>query len=160
MKRKALLLAALTLAPMVGAAHHDHNHKSEDLMIHEPYVRATPPNAPTSAAFMHIMNTSDKDRAIVSATTPVAGRVELHTVITEGDVMKMRQVDSIEIPANGDVSLKPGGLHIMLFDLTKSLKEGDSADLTLTFANGEVKTLKAPIKKVMSGMKHKHDHHH
>ncbi|WP_104401709.1 copper chaperone PCu(A)C [Vibrio penaeicida] len=154
MKRKALLLAALTLAPIVSAAHHE----SKGLMIHEPYVRATPPNAPTSAAFMHIMNSSDKDRAIVSATTPAAGRVELHTVITEGEVMKMRQVDTIEIPANGDVSLKPGGLHIMLFDLKQALKEGESVDINLTFANGDKKTVKAPIKKVMSGMKHKHNH--
>lgn len=154
MKRKALLLAALTLAPIVSAAHHE----SKGLMIHEPYVRATPPNAPTSAAFMHIMNGSDKDRAIVSATTPAAGRVELHTVITEGEVMKMRQVNTIEIPANGDVSLKPGGLHIMLFDLKQALKEGESVDINLTFANGDKKTVKAPIKKVMSGMKHKHKH--
>ncbi|MBD1557069.1 copper chaperone PCu(A)C [Vibrio sp. S9_S30] len=152
MKRKALLLAALTLAPLVSAA------ESDSLMIHEPYVRATPPNAPTSAAFMHIMNRSDKDRVIVSATTSAAGRVELHINIKDNDVMKMRQVETIAIPANSNVSLKPGGLHIMLFDLKQALKEGESVEINLTFANGDTKTVKAPIQKVLSGMENKHNH--
>ncbi len=154
MKNKALLLSAITLAPLAVAEHH----KSNDLMIHNPYVRATPPHSQTSAAFMHIMNTSAKERVLVSATTFVADRVELHTNIKEAEIMKMRQVDSFEIPANGSVSLKPGGLHIMLFDLKKSLKEGDSVKISLTFANGQEKTIDAPVKKVISGMKHKHKH--
>ena len=106
------------------------------------------------------MNHSDKDRAIVSATTPAAGKVELHDVIVEGDVMKMRQVQQITIPANGEAVLKPGSLHIMLFDLKNGLKEGEQIEMTLTFANGETQTFEAPIKKVMSGMKKmNHDHH-
>mgnify|MGYP001423313659 CR=1 FL=1 len=125
---------------------------SSDLMIHEPYARATPPNAPASAVFVSLMNHSKTDRTLVSASTAASGKVELHDHIKEGDVMKMRQVESIHIPANTTVELKPGSLHIMMFDLKKEFKEGGEIEVELTFANGEKQTFKAPIKKVMSGM--------
>ncbi|WP_159737796.1 copper chaperone PCu(A)C [Vibrio atypicus] len=148
MKLKALLLATLVLSPIA--------HAKMDIMAHHAYARATPPNAATSAVFAEIMNRSDSDRFIVSATTDAAEKVELHDVIKEGDVMKMRQVDRIKVPANGSVELKPGSLHIMLFDLKKPLVEGEKIDVQVTFANGQKQTFAAPIKKVMSGMKHKH----
>lgn len=147
MKLKPLLLAAVLLSPLANAA---------DIMLHSPYARATPPNAATSAVFVDIMNNSDKDRAIVSATTPAAGKVELHDVIMQGEVMKMRQIDQIDLPAQSHISLKPGSLHIMLFELTKPLVEGEAIEVEVTFANGETQTFQAPIKKVMSGMKHHH----
>jgi len=148
MKLKALLLASLVLSPFAYA--------SSDFMAHHTYARATPPNAATSAVFGEFMNHGDKDRFIISATTEAAGKVELHDVIKEGDVMKMRQVDRIAIPAKQTAVLKPGSLHIMLFNLTQPLVEGDSIDVELTFANGDKQTITAPIKKVMSGMKHHH----
>ncbi|MFA0013372.1 copper chaperone PCu(A)C [Vibrio lentus] len=152
MKLKALALAGILLAPLA--------HAKGDIMVHDAYARATPPSAANSAVFTTLMNHSDKERSIVSATTPAAGKVELHDVIMDGDVMKMRQVQTIAIPANGQVELKPGSLHIMLFDLKDGLKEGEQISMTLTFANGETQTFDAPVKKVMSGMKKmNHDHH-
>ncbi|KHD25963.1 hypothetical protein NM09_04230 [Vibrio caribbeanicus] len=148
MKLKSLLLATLALSPLAQA--------NMDIMTHHAYARATPPNAATSAVFAEIMNRSKNDRVIVSASTEAAGKVELHDVIKEGDVMKMRQIESITIPANGKVELKPGSLHIMLFDLTQPLVEGEAIDVQITFANGQKQTFNAPIKKVMSGMKHHH----
>tara|TARA_Y100001956_G_scaffold27424_1_gene27224 strand:- start:1162 stop:1608 length:447 start_codon:yes stop_codon:yes gene_type:complete len=148
MKLKSLLLATLVLSPFAQA--------KMDIMAHHAYARATPPNAATSAVFAEIMNRGENDRIIISATTDAAGKVELHDVIKEGDVMKMRQVESITIPANGKVELKPGSLHIMLFDLKQPLVEGEKIDVQITFANGQKQTFAAPIKKVMSGMKHHH----
>ncbi|ROV60425.1 copper chaperone PCu(A)C [Vibrio ponticus] len=148
MKLKPLILATLLLSPLAHAS---------DVMLHNPYARATPPNAATSAVFVEIMNHSEKERAIVSASTPAAGKVELHDVIHEGDMMKMRQIEKITLPAHSHTSLKPGSLHIMLFDLTKPLVEGENIEVEISFANGETQTFSAPIKKVMSGMKH---HHH
>ncbi|MEF1291317.1 copper chaperone PCu(A)C [Vibrio sp. M260118] len=148
MKLKALLLASIALSPFAYA--------NSDIMAHHTYARATPPNAPTSAVFGEFMNKGDQDRYIVSAITDAAGKVELHDVIKEGDVMKMRQVERITVPAKGKAILKPGSFHIMLFNLTKPFTEGDSIDVELTFANGEKHTITAPIKKVMSGMKHHH----
>lgn len=146
MKLNALFLASLAFSPLAFA--------NTDIMVHHPYARATAPTATTSAVFSQIMNKGETDRFIVSANTDVAGKVELHDVITEGDVMKMRQVTEFKIPAKGNVELKPGGLHIMLFDLKKPLVEGEKIDVQLTFANGEQQTITAPVKKVMSGMAH------
>lgn len=146
MKLKALALAALLVNPLVSA--------QMDLMAHHPYARAMAPGAVNSAVFVELMNRSDNVRTIVAAETPAAGKVELHDVIKEGDVMKMRQVESIEIPAKGKTVLKPGSLHIMLFDLKAPLNEGEQIDVTVTFANGQKMTFQAPVKKVMKGMQH------
>jgi copper(I)-binding protein len=93
---------------------------------------------------------------LVSAETSAAEKVELHDVIHDGDVMKMRQIAAISIPKNDTVELKPGSLHIMLLDLKQPLVEGDSIDVELTFENGATHSFSAPIKKVSAGMKHKH----
>lgn len=146
MKLKALLLTTLMLSPLA--------HAKTDIMTHHPYARATPPNAPTSAVFLEVMNRGDNDRYIVSATTSAAAKVELHDVIKDGDVMKMRQVERIQVPAKGKAVLKPGSLHIMLFELQQPFVEGEQIDVQITFADGEQQTFSAPIKKVMSGMKH------
>ena len=139
MKLKALALAGLLLTPFA--------HAKSDIMVHDAYARATPPSAVNSAVFTTLMNHSDKDRAIVSATTPAAGKVELHDVIVDGDVMKMRQVQEITIPANGEAVLKPGSLHIMLFDLKDGLKEGEQIEMTLTLLTVKRKPLKRQLRK-------------
>lgn len=100
------------------------------------------------------MNNGDQDRFIVSAETDVAGKVELHDVITEGDVMKMRQIPQFKVPAQGILELKPGSFHIMLLDLKKPLAEGEEINVALTFANGEQQMLTVPVKKVINGMAH------
>ena len=147
MKKTILALSALLLSSTAFA--------QSDLIIENPYARATPPNATNSAIFMTIKNTGNEDRTLVSASTSIANKVELHTVIKTDDMMKMREVDTIEIPKNQDVMLKPGGLHIMLLDLTQPLKEKEFIDVTLNFKNGDKEQFKAPVKKVMAGMKHK-----
>lgn len=147
--KQLLVLITLALTSTFASA-------SGDLMMHHPYARATPPNAPASAVFLTIMNHSDKDRTLVSASTPAAGKVELHDHIMEGDVMKMRQVKNIVIPANSNVVLKPGSLHIMMFELKHNFSEGSEIEVTANFADGESITFKAPVKKVMAGMKMKH----
>jgi copper(I)-binding protein len=124
------------------------------IKIENPYVRATPPNLPNSAAFMTIENSSDKNIAIVNATSDVSKVVELHTHTMKDGVMTMLQIPKIDIPANGKTVLKPGGLHIMFIGLKKSLKVGDSVTFTIELSNGKTKTITAPIKKVMAGMKH------
>ncbi|KOO07529.1 copper chaperone PCu(A)C [Vibrio hepatarius] len=148
MKLKTLLLMGLVLSPFAQAA--------TDVSVQHAYARATPPNAPTSAVFAEFENKGDAERVIVAASTSAAGKVELHDVIKEGDVMKMRQVEQIILPAQSTTVLKPGSLHIMLFQLAEPLVEGNQIDVKVTFANGDTQSFKAPIKKVMSGMKHNH----
>lgn len=128
---------------------------ASNIEVKDSYVRATPPGLPNSAAFMSVENNTNKDIAIIKATSEVSKVVELHTHSMKDGVMKMYQVPKIDIPANGKTELKPGGFHVMLIGLNKPLKEGEEITLTLEFSNGETTTIKAPIKTVMNGMMHK-----
>jgi copper(I)-binding protein len=113
------------------------------IAINQPWARAGKPN---SAAFMKLKNTTDQDRKIVSASTDCAQRIELHDHLQEGDVMKMRKVESIMIPAGGEIELMPGGKHVMLFGLGNGLEAGQDINLTLTLDNGEFLNLVVPVK--------------
>jgi len=132
-----------------------------DLLIEDAYVRATPPNLPNSAVFMVLKNSSNENISVVKATSNVSKNVELHTHDMKDGVMKMYQVPKIDIPAKGETILKPGGFHVMLIGLHKPLKVGEKVTFTLELSNGETKTITAPIKTVMAGMKqHNHDMKH
>jgi len=100
-----------------------------------------------SAAYMVLVNNSANADAIVKAESDVAKTVELHNVIMENNVMQMRQVEAIEVPANGQVELKPGGFHVMLIGLTRDLKEGDEVVIKLTTRSGKTIEVKAPVRK-------------
>ncbi|MFA0439562.1 hypothetical protein BCU70_18895 [Vibrio sp. 10N.286.49.C2] len=152
MKLNKTLFALIALAPLSFA--------NAAIDVTDAYARATAPNATTSAVFATIENTSDTVRTLVKANSQASEVVELHDVVMDGEVMQMRQVKSIEIPADGHVMLKPGGLHIMLLNINEPLKETQTIDVELTFANGEVQVVTVPVKKVMAGMsKMKHAHH-
>lgn len=136
--------------------------KAADLLeIEEAYIRAVPPGQPNSAAFMTINNPFNQAFALTAASSPVAATVELHTHTHNNGVMEMRKIDKIDIPADGEVELKPGGLHIMLIGLKQELKVGEDAKLTLTFADGSTKEVTAEIKEVTppAGMQQHGGHH-
>ncbi|SDU06263.1 hypothetical protein SAMN05216296_1558 [Pseudomonas pohangensis] len=103
------------------------------LRIDHPWSRALPPNAPAGAAYMVIHNEGTDADALVSASTPIADKAELHTHVMSGEVMKMQQVESVAIPAGGEARFAPGGNHVMLFGLKKPLVAGESFPLTLVF---------------------------
>jgi copper(I)-binding protein len=160
MKLTSLLFSTFLLAPLSlfnANAFSKEFISSKDINISHIYARATPPNAMNSALFATITNNSKQNRTLVSASSTVAEKVELHDVIHDGDVMKMRQVKKINILAEQTVTLKPGSLHIMLLDIKKQLKEGQEIEVIFTYANGEKQQLSVPVKKVIAGM---HSHHH
>lgn len=140
--KKFLLLALLSVSTLFAS----------NIEVKDTYVRATPPGLQNSAAFMTVENNTDKDIAIVSATSKVSKVVELHTHSMKDGVMKMYQVPKIDIAANSKTELRPGGFHVMLIGLHKPLKVDEKVTLTLEFSNGETKTITAPIKTVMGGM--------
>lgn len=111
------------------------------------WVRATVPNQQATGAFMQLV--SKKDTTLVSARSDIAGVVEVHEMKMENDVMRMRAVDGLKLPANQPVELKSGGYHLMMMDLKKQLKVGTEAQITLTFKNskGESETtyVHAPV---------------
>ena len=117
-----------TKAPEQGMGHGGHSGMDMDM------------GGANSAAYMVIRNTGSEADKLIAASTDAAKTVELHTVIEEGGMMRMRQVEGgIDIPANGQVELKPGGFHVMLIGLTRDLNAGDKVELTLTFEKaGEI----------------------
>jgi len=103
------------------------------------WARPTVSGQSGGGGFLKITGGSGADK-LVSASAGVSKMVELHTMEMDGNVMRMRQVDGIAVPAGGTVELKPGGLHIMFMGLTQTLKAGDKFPLTLKFERaGEVK---------------------
>lgn len=126
-----------------------------DIAVTDPFARASAGAAKTGAAFMTITNSGSEADSLVSASTPAAAEAELHTNVMDGSVMRMRPVQSIDVPADGEVSLQPGGLHVMLLDLKAPLKEGQTIPLTLTFAKAGTVTVEVPVKSPAAmGMKH------
>lgn len=121
---------------------------TDQISISNGFVREVPPNQTISAAFMTLQNDDMNDHQVVSATSSVAKQVELHTHTQESGMMKMRQIPAINIPAGADAALKPGGLHIMLFNVTTPLIEGNMVPLTLKFEDGSEKTLNLPVRSV------------
>jgi len=111
------------------------------------WVREPVPGRTVTAAFVVIENPGAADLQIVGATCDAAGIVEMHEMVRSGDMMKMAPVKSIAVPAKGKVELKPGGLHLMLFELNKPLKEGDTVNLTLTTDTGAKVQAAAAVKK-------------
>ncbi len=147
-------------AALAGAAiaAHAHGFQLGAIAIGHPYARATVPGQPAGGGYLKLDNKGAADR-LLSASAGVAGSVELHSMSMEGDVMRMRQVDAIDLPAGKSVELKPGGLHIMFIGLKAPLKAGDSFPMKLKFEKaGEVTVevkVEAPGKDGMAkDMKH------
>ncbi|MCE2870367.1 MAG: copper chaperone PCu(A)C [Oxalobacteraceae bacterium] len=129
---KRLAFSFFTLLMMVNVK--AHTVKAGSLVIEHAHARATVGSMPNSAAFLQVSNKGKSDDALISASTTIADRVELHTMSMEGDVMKMRSVESVELKAETSLAMKPGqGPHIMLFGLKKPLKAGEKFPMTLTF---------------------------
>lgn len=124
--------AATLIAAAVPAAAHDV--KVGDLEITSPWTRATPPGAANGGGFVTITNTGTVDDRLVGAASPIAKKVELHTMEMADGVMKMRPIEGgIAVPAGETVRLAPGGDHIMFMGLKTPIKAGTLVPVTLTF---------------------------
>ena len=125
------LLAALLLLLAVDAQ--AQGAEKGDLQVRHPWSRATPPGAKVAAGYMEIRNLGSQPDRLLSASTAVAKRVEMHVTRREGEVARMRQVQSFEIPARERFALRPGGSHLMLADLVRPLAKGERFAMTLRF---------------------------
>lgn len=112
---------------------------AQQVSIDDAWVRATVAQQRASGAFMKITATSAMK--LVGVHSPVASIVEIHEMAMVGDLMKMRAVKAIDLPANKPVSLEPGGYHVMLIDLKNQIKEGESVPITLVFEGADGKQL-------------------
>jgi copper(I)-binding protein len=134
------LIAAFAVAHAARAA--------ETVSVTAPWVRATVPQQKTTGAFMMLLSASDV--RLVAVRSPVAGSAELHQMEMKGDTMKMQQVDAIALPAGKAVNLASGGYHVMLMQLKRQLKAGDSVALTLVVEGKDKQrsniTVQVPVK--------------
>jgi periplasmic copper chaperone A len=141
-------IAALALAAATAFA---------QTTVTDAWVRGTVAQQKASGAFMQI--TSASGGKLLEVSTPVAGVAEIHEMAMQGDMMRMRAVAALELPAGKAVELKPGGYHVMLMDLKQQLKAGDSVPLTLVIEgkDGKRETLqvKAAVRALAEGA-HKH----
>ncbi len=149
-------LAALVSAVFAIPAH-------AQVTVKEPWVRATVPQLKTTGAFLQI--TSVQDARLVEARSPVAGVVEIHEMAMEKDIMRMRAIKGLDLPAGKTVELKPGGYHVMLMDLKQQIKEGETVPMTLVIegkdkkrSTVEVKASVKPLAAAAPKMEMGHDH--
>ena len=131
--------------------------------VKDPWVRGTVATQTATGAFMRL--TASEDARLVDAKSPVAGVVEIHEMRMDGNVMRMRAVKGLDLPAGRVVELKPGGYHVMLMELKQPLKEGESVPLSITVETKAGKRttidLNAPVKAMTApasggSMQHKH----
>jgi hypothetical protein len=147
------LLAAGTVAALclpAVAQEHNHDHQAPaqaapELAISQAWSRAMPPSAPTGAVYFVLENRGQQPQRLIGAQTSRAEKTELHTHVHQGDMMKMQQIDSVEVPAAGKVEFKPGWNHVMMFGLKQPLVAGESFPVTLQFDNGAEVTTEVSI---------------
>ena len=148
--------AAAVLAATAGTAFAQAN-----VSVKDAWVRATVPAQKATGAFMQLQ--AARDSKFVSASSPLTPNVEVHEMAMQGDVMRMRQVQSVDLPAGQRVELKPGGYHLMLLNLKSQVKEGDTVPFTLVFEGKDGKRetveIKAPVKALNNTAKPAHAGH-
>ena len=141
MKRCLFFLLLL----LVASSGLTEEYSAGDLLIKQAWARPTPPTATVGAAYFTLDNSKGQDDRLLSAEADVSATVELHNHIMEGNVMKMRRVDAVEVPAGQTVAFAPGGLHVMLIGLKEPLITGKTFPLTLNFEQAGAVTLEVVV---------------
>lgn len=134
-----------------------HEFKAGDMEIVHPWSRETPQGAKVAAGYVKIINHGTSADRLIAATGEIADRTEIHEMAVDAKgVMTMRELaDGLEIPAGGEIELKPGSYHIMFMSLTGSPKKGESFSGTLTFE----KAGKIDVEYAVEAMGGSHDGH-
>jgi copper(I)-binding protein len=150
---KRILCAGLLAMAAVSAS-------ADEVKVSDAWARATAPGQ--DSAMVQLVITSKKAGELVAVSSKDAQTAELHSMVHEGGMMKMRQVDAVELPAGKAVDLGAAGYHVMLIGLKKPLKEGNKSEVVLTvrFAGGKDEKVKveAEIKPLVESG-HEHMHH-
>lgn len=126
-------LAAGQAGPAMSQTATEAPPKAQSIEITTPWARATPGRVPNGAAYLTLRNRGRTADRLVGVASPAAGRLEVHTHIREGGVMRMRKVSAVDLPPGATVTFKPGGYHVMLMGLKAPLKEGGRFPMTLRF---------------------------
>lgn len=129
---------------------------ARDLAVSDAWVRVPIAGQKNSAAFMTLTNNSNRDIALVAVETDLAARAELHSHRMSEGMMRMRHEEKVVITAGSTLTLEPGGMHIMLFDLARTIQTGDTAELQLIAVDGRQLAFSAAVKSVFDETHHHH----
>ena len=140
------LVAGLLLAAVAQA-----QDPSGTILVSEAWIRAMPPSVKMTGAYLTIENATGAELVLTSAATTVARSVQIHRMEQVGEVMKMKEIGELRIPAGERAVLAPKGFHLMLIDLLRPLKEGETIPLVLNFAGGATMTVDAVVSKWGAG---------
>ena len=128
------LTVMVLITATAGALAHAHEHQQGPLTVVHPWSRATAPSQKAGGVYLRIENASNQPDRLIGVESDLADVTSLHTIIRDGDVIKMRPVQSgIEVPANGHIVLAPGGNHVMLIGLRQQLVQESTVPLVLVF---------------------------
>jgi copper(I)-binding protein len=155
MQFKSLMMSAafICTVPTISLAQEA---KVGSLSVSGAYTRATVAGQAAAGGYLTLSNNGAADQ-LISAASPVSAEVQLHTMMMDGNVMRMREVKQIEVPANGTVELKPGGLHLMFINIKAPLKAGDVIPVKLRFTKAGEVEVKMPVN---AAGRHGHGHKH
>jgi copper(I)-binding protein len=149
----ALLLVVLCATPLAA-----HETEAGALRVEHAWARATAGMAKVGAAYLTVTNDGAEMDRLIGATSSVAAKAELHSVVMQDNVMKMRQIEAIEVHPGEPFVLRPGGVHVMLMGLKRPLKEGETFPLLLTFERSGPVEVTVVVHKAGS-MGHDMEHH-
>lgn len=131
---KTAIFSAFVLAACLAGAS---AHAQPNVSVADPWVRGTVAQQPATGAFMRL--TANQNARLVAASSPVAGLTEIHEMVVTNDIMRMRAIPALALPAGQAVELRPGSYHVMLMQLRQQLRAGERVNITLVFedANGQ-----------------------
>ncbi len=145
MKYSSIIGMVVTIIILTGPSFAQEQARLGDLVIERPWARASIGTSRPAAAYVTISNEGTESDTLLAVRTPLSGKAEVHTMSNDNGVMRMGPAGPVEIPAGGEISLAPGGLHIMMLKLQAPLIKGESIEITLEFKRAGEITVTAPI---------------
>ena len=154
MTRILAIAAVAGIAAASGALAHEYQLRT--LRIDHPFARATPPGARAGGVFLSVENTGDRTDRLLTVSTPVAGTAELHQMVMDAGVMRMRAVEGLDVKPGDRLVLKPGAYHVMLTDLKRPLHAGETVPMTLGFEKAGTIKVDVEVESMAGGAVHPH----
>lgn len=153
----ALAMISAIFVPLPAGIAQAHSYRAGALTIDHPWAPATQTGSPVGAAYMTITNAAPVPITLLDARTPVADKVEIHSMSMDGGIMRMRPLPGgVVIPARGQITFGPSGLHMMLLGMRQTLAEEQMVPMTLTFQGGLTVKIDLYIESAPTGGGHHH----
>lgn len=152
LKPVCLTLCGMLALPFASAA-------QAQAVLEDAWVRALPPTQANTAAYVTVRNPGSEPLSITGGSAALASRVELHDTVEVDGMLRMRQQESVTVPAGGSLAFAPGGLHLMLLELERMPAAGEMLQLCLDI-NGEALCTDAETRRAPASAGKEHQHHH